>query len=93
MSHPNVGYLKYGALLIDKRKAKKKVRKAAHFTFMDGQLYQKGLSQLLLKCSGPAQVDYILEEINERSCGQHLEAKSLALKVLRLAKDTFEFIK
>ena len=71
-----------------------------HFTLIDGQLYKRGLSQPLLKCLGLSQVKYVLEEVHEGSCGQHLGAKSLAMKILRdgylwptMVKDSSDFIK
>ncbi|KAI3463696.1 hypothetical protein Pfo_020359 [Paulownia fortunei] len=65
---------------IDARKLK---TRAARFLIVDGELYKRGFSQPYLKCLTPTKANYLLREIHEGICGNHLEGKSLAAKALR----------
>ncbi|KAL0413080.1 UNVERIFIED_CONTAM: hypothetical protein Sradi_1509700 [Sesamum radiatum] len=50
---------------------------------IDGELYKRGFSQPFLKCLTPEEGNYVLREIHEGMCGNHLGGKALAGKSLR----------
>ncbi|XP_073153623.1 uncharacterized protein [Henckelia pumila] len=57
--------------------------RAARFTIIDGELYKRGFSSPYLKCLTPAKGNYVLREIHEGICGNHLADRALAGKALR----------
>ncbi|KAI3458734.1 hypothetical protein Pfo_015397 [Paulownia fortunei] len=65
---------------VDARKLK---TRAARFLIIDGELYKRGFSQPYLKCLTLTKANYVLCEIHEGICGNHLGGKSLAAKALR----------
>lgn len=67
----------------DRTDAKLLKWRAFKFMLLNGQLYKKSFSYSLLKCVGPADANYILREIHEDTCGNHLGNISLAYKALR----------
>ncbi|XP_073137279.1 uncharacterized protein [Henckelia pumila] len=78
-----IKYLSEGELPLEQDKARKLRVRAARFTLIDGELYKRGYSQPYLKCLAFAQADYVLREIHEGICGNHLGGKALAGKALR----------
>lgn len=56
---------------------------ASKFTLLNGLLYRRSFSYPLLRCVGSADADYILREIHEGICEDHLGGRSLAQKALR----------
>ncbi|XP_073137630.1 uncharacterized protein [Henckelia pumila] len=78
-----IKYLSEGELPPKQDKARKLRVRAARFTLIDGELYKRGYSQPYLKCLAPDQANYVLWEIHERICGNHLGGKALARKALR----------
>ncbi|KAL0309394.1 UNVERIFIED_CONTAM: hypothetical protein Sradi_5881700 [Sesamum radiatum] len=50
---------------------------------IDGELYKRGFSQPFLKCLTPEEGNYVLREIHEGMCENHLGGKALAGKSLR----------
>ena len=95
-----LSYLQDRRLPLDLSKARKLSQEATHFTLIIGQLYKKGLSELLLKCLGLTQISYALEKVHKDSCRCHLEGCAFALKMLRVGyywatiiKDLMEFVK
>ena len=50
---------------------------------VNNRLYKKSFSLFLLKCMRPDEADYILWEIHEVICGNHLRARTLAKKALK----------
>nr|XP_023901973.1 uncharacterized protein LOC112013826 [Quercus suber] len=78
-----VSYLKDGRLPKGKDKARKLRVKSARYVLMDEVLYKRGFSQLYLRCLAPDESNYILREVHERACGNHLGARSLVHKVIR----------
>ena len=53
------------------------------FTILNDTLYKRGFSMLYLKCVDEEEAKYILEEIHERVCGDHVGLRSLVSKVVR----------
>ena len=80
--------------------AKRMAKEASYCIIIIGQLYKRGLSQLLPKCLSVNRISFVLEEVHEGSCGHYLRGKALALKVLlagyywpTMIKDSADFVK
>ncbi|XP_073153892.1 uncharacterized protein [Henckelia pumila] len=69
-------YLTKKELPSDNKKAKEVKRRALRFVMIDQILFKRSLSQPLLKCLGPDEANYVLQEIHEGSCGSHLARQS-----------------
>ncbi|KAL0373494.1 UNVERIFIED_CONTAM: hypothetical protein Sradi_3265100 [Sesamum radiatum] len=67
----------------NQKDAKALRRKESRFVMIDGELYKRGFSQPFLKCLTPEDENYVLREIQEEMCGNHLGGKALAGKSLR----------
>ncbi|XP_012852918.1 PREDICTED: uncharacterized protein LOC105972502 [Erythranthe guttata] len=80
---PITNYLKSGELSTDIAQAKKIKIRAARFLMVDEDLYKRGFSFPYLKCLNPSAADYVLREVHEDICGNHLSGRNLALKILR----------
>lgn len=80
---PYIEYLNDRILPSDWVLAKKIKYKSSYFTLIDGDLYRRAFSSPLLKCLTPSEATYVLQEVREGVCGDHLGAKTLAYKVLR----------
>ena len=76
-------YLIEGLLLNDPKEASKLRSKSARFTIHQGALYKRGFFTPILKCIVGGDVDYVLREVHEGVCGNHIGARALAGKVLR----------
>jgi len=50
---------------------------------VEGKLYIRGFSTLLLRCVDEFEKERIMQEIHEGICGSHIGGRSLAMKVLR----------
>ncbi|XP_073152757.1 uncharacterized protein [Henckelia pumila] len=77
-----IDYLMRGNLPVNQVEARKLRVRAARFTIIDGELYKRGLSSPYLKCLTPAKGNYVLREIHEGICGNHLADRALAGKAL-----------
>ena len=51
--------------------------------YSSGGLYKRGFFTPILKCIAEGDADYILREVHEGVCGNHIGARALAGKVLR----------
>ncbi|KAL5576540.1 hypothetical protein UlMin_018239 [Ulmus minor] len=80
---PIVGYLLRGELPQDRTEARTLRMRAAHYTYLVGQLYKRGFSNPLLKCVTVDQGLYIMREIHEGVCGNHAGKRSLLHKIVR----------
>ncbi|XP_073129366.1 uncharacterized protein [Henckelia pumila] len=78
-----IDYLMRGNLPANQVEARKLRVRAARFTIIDGELYKRGFSSPYLKCLTPAKGNYVLREIHEGICGNHLAGRALAGKALR----------
>ena len=76
-------YLIDGRLPDDLKEAAKTKTRSARFTNHKGSLYKRGFFKPILKCIAGKDTDYILREVHEGVCGNHIEARALAGKVLR----------
>ena len=76
-------YLIEGLLPNDPKKASKLRSRSAKFTIHRGSLYKRGFFTPILKCIAGKDADYVLREVHEDVCGNHIGARALAGKVLR----------
>ena len=76
-------YLIEGLLPNDPNKASNLRSRSARFTIHRGTLYKRGFFTPILKCITREDADYVLREVHEGVCGNHIGARALAGKVLR----------
>ena len=76
-------YLVEGTLPSDPKEASKLRARSARFIVHRGTLYKRGFSAPILKCVGKEDAIYILREVHEGICGNHIGARTLAVKTLR----------
>ena len=93
-------YLVEGTLPSDLNEASKLRARSARFTIPQGTLYKRGISTPILKCLGNEDANYILREVHEGVCGNHIRAQTLAGKTLRqgyywptMLKDATELVR
>ena len=79
---PIISYLKDGRLLEGMNEARKLKVRSARYILMDEVLYKRGFSQPYLRCLAPDEAHYVLREVHERVCGNHLGARSLVHKIV-----------
>ena len=70
-------------LLEGKDEARKLRVRSARYFLMNEVLYKRGISQPYLRCLAPNEANYVLREVHEGVCGNHLGARSLVHKVVR----------
>ena len=80
---PIVSYLKDGKLPEGKDEVRKLRVRSTRYVLIDEVLYKRGFSQPYLRCLAPEEANYVLKEIHEGACGNHLGARSLVHKVVR----------
>ena len=76
-------YLVDETLPSDLKEASKLRVRSARFTIHRGTLYKGGFSTPILKCVGKEDANYVLREVHEGICGNHIGARFLAAKTLR----------
>ena len=93
-------YLVEGTLLSDLKEASKLRARLARFTVHRGTFYKRGFSTPILKCVGKEDANYILREVHEDICGNHIGARTLVGKTLRqgyywptILKDATELVR
>ena len=87
--------------LPDDPKKEAKIRaRSARFTNHKGSLYKRGFFTPFLKCIAGKDTEYVLREVHEGICGNHIGARTLARKVLRqgyywptILKDATDLVK
>ena len=67
----------------DPKEASKIRTRSARFTNHKGSLYKRGFFTPVLKCIAGKDADYVLREVHEGVCENHIGARALAGKVLR----------
>ena len=80
---PILTYLKDGKLPEEKDKARKVRVRLARYVFIDEVLYKRGFSEPYVRCLALDEANYVLREIHEEACGNHLGARALVHKVVR----------
>ena len=76
-------YLKDGILPNEKETARKLKVRAARFVLMKDVLYKRGFSYPYLRCLGNEEADYVMREVHEGICRNHLGSRSLVHKLVR----------
>ena len=71
-------YLSTGQLPTERNKAHKLQIQAARFSLIDGQLFKRSFDGPYLKCLTPEQSQYLLAELHEGICRNHLGGRTLA---------------
>jgi hypothetical protein len=67
----------------DRNEAKRIKHRSRDFTLVEGQLYNKGISQPMLKCITETEGIQILHEVHNGTRGSHSGTRALAAKVIR----------
>ena len=78
-----VSFLQDGHLPQNVEEAKKIKKRADRFTILNDALYKRGFSMPYLKCVDEEEAEYILEEIHEGICRDHVGPRSLVSKVIQ----------
>lgn len=96
---PILSYIRNGELPLDPKEAERVKTRSSRFTIVSDELYKRGFSLPFLKCVEHDEFMYILAKIHEGVYGDHLGARSLAGKMVRVGyfwltilKDTHEII-
>ena len=76
-------YIIDGSLPDDQKEAAKIRARSAWFTIHKGSLYKRGFFTPILKCITGKGTEYVLREVHEGICGNHIGALAIAGKVLR----------
>ena len=76
-------YIIDGRLPDDPKEATKIRTRSARFTNHKGSFYKRGFFTPILKCIAGKDTEYVLREVHEGICGNHIGARALAGKVLR----------
>ncbi|XP_071688410.1 uncharacterized protein [Rutidosis leptorrhynchoides] len=97
---PIVTYPNNGTLPVDGATARKNRMKAPMYMLRDGVLFKKSFTAPLLRCVGPVEVETIVMEVHEGTCGMHSGFRTVVGKIMRLGyfwpsmyRDTKEIIK
>ena len=76
-------YIIDGRLPDDPKEAAKIRTTSTRFTNHKGSLYKRGFFTPMLKCIAGKDTEYVLREVHEGICGNHIGTRALAGKVLR----------
>ena len=76
-------YIIDGRLPDDSKEAAKIRTRSTRFTNHKGSLYKRGFFTTILKCIAGKYIEYVLREVHEGICGNHIGARALTGKVLR----------
>jgi len=80
---PLISYLRNGMLPDGKDATRKLKVQASQFVLIKDVLYKRGFSHLYLRCLSLEKADYVMREVHEGICGNHLGAQSLVNKLIR----------
>lgn len=75
-----VSYLHDGVKLTSKEEARKLRYRTSHYVLIDNTLYRWGHSLPLLRCLNYEEADYVLRDIHEGICSNHLQATHWAIR-------------
>ena len=79
---PIMAYLRDGRLPEERDEARKLRIRAAKYVFIYEVLYKRGFSQPHLRCLALDELNYVLKEVHEEACGNHLGVRALIHKVI-----------
>jgi hypothetical protein len=77
-------YMEDGTLPTDVVEARKLKVRATRFILVHGILYRRGFSLPYLRCLDKLEAEYVMKEVHEGICGNHLGARSLVHKLVRV---------
>ncbi|XP_077245948.1 uncharacterized protein LOC143885765 [Tasmannia lanceolata] len=77
-----IEYMRNGKLPKAKKEARKVIQRAARFSLDGENLFKRSYTLPYLKCLRPSDATYALQKTHEGICGEHLEGKALAIKLL-----------
>ena len=80
---PLISYLRTGVLPDGKDAARKLKVQASRFVLIKDVLYKRGFSRPFLRCLSHNKADYVMREVHEGICRNHLGARSLVHKLTR----------
>ena len=80
---PIISFLQDGHLPQDTEEARKVKKRAVRFTILNNTLYKRGFSMPYLKYVDEEKAKYVLKEIHEGVCEDHVGRRSLVSKVIR----------
>jgi len=80
---PIISYLRNGTLLEDRNASRRLKVHSSCFVMMGDVLYKRGFSRSYLRCLIPDEANYVMREVHEGICGNHLGARSLVHKLIR----------
>ena len=80
---PILSFLQDGQLPQGVEEARKVRKRVARFTIMNDSLYKRGFSIPYLKRIDENEVEYILEEIHEGICRDHIGSRCLVSKIIK----------
>ena len=66
----------------DKEEVRKLRMRATKFVLMNEVLYKRRFFQPYLRCLNPDKFLYVLRDVHEGACGNHLRARSLVYKMV-----------
>ena len=70
-------------MLLDEKDTARKLKvQASQFVLIKDVLYKRGFSRPYLRCLVPEEVEYVIREVHEGICGNHLGARSLVYKLI-----------
>ena len=68
----------------NEKEAVRKVKvREIRFVLIKDAMYKRGFSRPYLRCLGNEEADYVMKEVHEGICGNHLGSRSLVHKVVR----------
>ncbi|XP_075500066.1 uncharacterized protein LOC142538637 [Primulina tabacum] len=79
---PMINFIINNELPEDRARAQKTKRQSPRFVPLNNILYRRSFHGPLLKCLPEKEVDYVLREIHEGCCAEHLGGMSLARKAM-----------
>ena len=97
---PLLAYLQSGTLPDGKDAIRKLKVRASQFVLIRDVLYKRGFFLPYLRCLSHNEADYVMREVHEGICGNHLGARSLVHKLIRagyywptMLKDAQDYVK
>nr|XP_023897498.1 uncharacterized protein LOC112009397 [Quercus suber] len=80
---PIISFLQNGHLPQNANEARKIKKRSARFTILNDALYKRDFSMPYLRCVDEEEAEYVLKEVHEGICGDHVGPKSLVRKITR----------
>ena len=81
--NPILSFLQDGRLLVGSNEARKVKKRAARFTILNDTLYKRCFSMPYLRRAEKDEAKYILKEVYEGICEDHIRSRPLVSKIIR----------